>query len=970
VTVARRGPNQRIVGRDDEFALLDAAFERVRGGTATTVLVGGEAGIGKTRLVTEFGDRARGTDANALVLTAGCSPLAEGLLPYGPVGDIFRDGAAQLGLPELRDSLGPFAAVLDLVAADLTDGPFPGSETPAPGPLVLGAFRRLATSRPIVAITEDLHWADPSTIDLLVLVCRSLGSARVLCLGTYRTGGFGHGHVVGALPARMERAGAIPLELGPLSREETADQIASILGREAPPEDVDAIVARAEGNPLFTEELLAAGSASAELPAGLRQLLLARVHDLPDAARTLLAAAAVAGRVVDHALLSRVTDLSDDELRDAGRAAVEARVLTPIPGSTAYRFRHALLHEAVASTLLPGDRVHLHRRLAEVLSADPTLGAASGPAASAELAHHWLAAGDLTSALAALVRAGREAEAVHAMAEAHHHFEQALDLWDRVSNAGPIEARAELAEVYEHAAGTACLTGKAARAVALLDRAVARPEIRDDPMTAGLLHERLGHYLWISRADDHVVVAMYERAVARVPAAPSPQRARVLAGLGQILMLLGHYRRSREVCEEALAVAGRVQAHREAGHARNTLGVDLVHLGRLDEGLAHLRQALAEAHDSGTVENLHRAHTNLAATLQAWPMLDEARAIAQEGFEVARRHRLLTTQGAYALSVLAEILYYQGQWDEAEALLSEVTVAAGFPIAQVEVNRVAARLASARGRFEEAERLLDDGEEVAARGDRGTRTRVAATRAEHHMLRGRPERALPDLAAAAADLIPTDEGHILPRLAALGLAAVPAPPPDWLNRLDDLGRQRCGSFPVPPEVTAYLAQARAERARRAGQHDPDLSADVARQWEALGRPYATAWSRLHHAEAAVGAGDRDRATPLIEEVAAVATRLDARPLLGAAANLARRARLPFAAAAAVTGSATGAHGLSAREVEVVGLLAEGRTNRQIADELFISERTAAVHVSHILTKLGVPNRGQAAAVARRLGLVN
>ncbi|MGH9246945.1 MAG: helix-turn-helix transcriptional regulator [Acidimicrobiales bacterium] len=966
--MARRGSCRELVGRDEYLAVLEAEFDRARAGTASTVLIGGEAGIGKTRLVTTFGDRTR--ESGYLVLTGGCAPLAEGLLPYGPVGDAFRDAASQLGPTDLRHRLGAFSSVLELVAPDLTEPVAPVDDAHAPGrppgPLLLGAFRRLAETGPIVVVSDDLHWADASTLDLLVLLTRSLGSAPVLWIGTYRTD-----ELRPDLPTHMERLGASHLDLRPLSRAEATAQIADIRGDQPSAELVDRIYARSEGNPFFTEELLAAGATASELPANLRQLLLTRVRDLPAPARRVLAAGAVAGRVVDHRLLAHVTDLPDDELRAAIGLSVDARVLVPIPESPAYTFRHALLHEAVASTLLPAERIGLHRRLAEALAAEPAFAAATGAAASAELAHHWLAAGDLGRALAAHAHAGQEAEAVHAMAEAHRHFELAIELWDRVAPAVRADAGVDLAALYEHASGTASVSGKAERAVALLDHALARPGIRDDPLTAGLLHERLGRYLWVSRADEQLVVAMYERAVARVPSNPSAERARVLAGLGQILMLLGHYRRSRDVCEEALAIATRVGAGPEEGHARNTLGIDLVMLGRLDDGIGHLRLALTIAHETGNVEDLHRAHTNLAATLASFPRLDEARAIAHEGLEITRRHGVLATQGAYALSILAEILYFEGRWDDAEGLLAAVTVEPGFPVAAVEVNRVAAQLCSARGRVDEAERLLAVGAgDGTARGDKGIRARLAATRAEHHILHGQPDQAQRDVADAAADLAPTDEGHLLARLAALGLAAATDPIPDWLDRLDRLAQERCGSVPVPPETTAYLAQARAERIRVGGRRDPGAWAEAGDQWHALGRPYPTARCRVRQAEAEIGSsGNREEATRLLDDAAHVAARLGATPLLGAVEQLARRARLPLAAGRTAGGaSGSGAHGLSARELEVLALLAEGRTNRQIAETLFISERTAGVHVSHILTKLGVANRGQAAAAARRLGL--
>ena len=944
--------------------MLVGALDRSRSGAATTVVVGGEAGIGKSRLVTALAERAR--LAGWLVLIGGCAPIADNLLPYGAIGDLFRDAAAQLGVDELRRRLGPFAQVLDVMAPDLTESVAAIDAVCPPGLLLLGAIRRLAETTPTVVVTEDVHWADPSTLASLVLCTRSLGSASVVWIATYRSDQV---ESCADVVAQIGRAGALDLQLGPLSRDETGAQIASIRGSPQSATLVDRIASRSEGNPLFTEELLAADATTPALPDSLRQLLLRPLAELPDPGRRVLATAALGGRVVDHRLVARAADVTADELSDVIRHAVDHHIL--VAGTTSYAFRHALVREAIASTLLPGERVDVHRRLAEALADDPSLGAGRGPAISAELAHHWRGAGDLGKALTAHLQAGTAAEAFHAMDEAYRHFEAAVELWDRVPPETQADVGITVAALYERAASAACLSGRAERAVALVDEALGRREVHDHGPTAGLLYERLGRYLWVARADEQLVVAMYERAVAKVPATPSPQRARTLAGLGQILMLLGHYRRSVGVCEEALAIAVRVDARGDEGHVRNTLGVDLANLDRLDEGIAHLRQALAIAHETGDVEDLHRAHINLAATLTSGPRLAEARAVAAEGLELTRRHGVLYTQGAYAVSMLADVLYFEGRWDEAEELLRQAPSASGFPVATVEVRRVAAQIASARGQVAAAEQLLAPSDsEGTARGDKGTRARLAAARAEHLVLHGRASDALEELAGAWVDLAATDERHLLAQLAAIGLSAVGTGqlPPGWLDRLDGAARRSGGSVAVPPVVAAYLAQARAERARLAGRNGAESWAGAGDRWLALGRPYPAAWCRLREAEAHLAArGERQRAQQALHEAAATATALAAGPLRRAVLDVARRARLRLADG--VERRSSDDHDLSSRELEVLALVAEGCTDRQIAETLFISVRTVGAHVSHILTKLGVPNRAAAGAASRRVGFV-
>ncbi len=975
--MAIRASCRKLVGRGEEQAELRAALARAQAGSTTTAVVAGSAGVGKTRLVDDLAEAAR--DAGALVITAACVPLAEGLLPYGPIADAFRDAAGQLGLHRLRSLLGPCRPAVELLSPDLADGPsatpltIATADAPPLGPLLLGAFTRLAAEHILVVAIDDLQWADPSTLDLLALTARAR-QAPMLWIVTARADELDPRHPLRATLGDVDRAGAIRIDLGPLGRDGVAAQIAGIAGHEPDAAFVDRIFRRSEGNPLFTEELLAAGG-NDDLPASLSQLVLARVNVLPAAARQVVDASAVSGRVVDHALLARVVELAEPDVLDAVRFAVANNVLVAQSGT--YVFRHPLIQEAVAAALLPGESARLHRRYAEALTARPARRATT----SAELAHHWQGAGEADRALAAHVQAGRDAKALHAMAEANQHFEQAIALWGP-DDSPRADAGIDLAGLYQRASGTACMAGNTERAIALVDEALARPSIRDDPVTAGLLYERLGRYLWTSRADEHLTVAMYERAVERVPSMPTVARARVLGGLAQILMLLGHYRRSATTCEEAIAIAVQIGARREEGDARNTLGVDLINLGRPDDGVDSLRASLTIAHETGNVEDLHRAHNNLALTLMSFPRLDEALAIAREGLELNRRHGVLATQGAFSLSIVAEILYFQGRWSECAAALSQAVIEPGYPVAAAAVNRMAGVLASAQGRRDEAEeRLAAAVVEGSGRGDTGNRALLATAWAEHHLVNGLPDEALRVVAGAAAELSVTDETHLLARLAALGFGALAARPspddrtprgrrrqalPAGCERLAELVAESPTNA-VPPETAAHLAQARALRDQADGRHDTGAWAAVAERWLVLGRPYPAAWARLRQAEAVLGShGERDVAREALEEANRTAARIGAEPLRRATQRLARRARLPFAAGESHAADPT--LGLSPREVEVLALVADGRTNRQIAEALYISERTAGVHLSHILTKLGVANRGEAAATARRLGL--
>ena len=309
---------------------------------------------------------------------------------------------------------------------------------------------------------------------------------------------------------------------------------------------------RSEGNPFFAEELLAAaGDQERRAPAGLRELLLQRVARLDPATQGLLRLAAAAGRDVGYPLLRAVAALPEREVRESLRRAVEHGVLVAEQATGSFRFRHALLAEAVYATILPGEREELHARLAEELR--------RGGAAAAELAPHWAAAGRSAEALAASVEAARQAEAVFGLAEALAHLERALGLWPPCRTR-PSSCRSTSPGSASRTAELAWQTGAAPRAVELAQRAIEL--VGDgDPLRAALLHERLGRYLHDSGRGD-AALAAFERAVELAPAQPpSPERAQVLASLGNLLMVAWRYDESVAACEQALALARAVGAH-------------------------------------------------------------------------------------------------------------------------------------------------------------------------------------------------------------------------------------------------------------------------------------------------------------------------------------------------------------------------------------------------------------------------
>jgi hypothetical protein len=405
-------------------------------------------------------------------------------------------------------------------------------------------------------VVEDVHWADRSTLDLLLFLVHTLQSGALLLVLTYRSDELHRRHPLRPLLAGLDRSErAERLEVDRFGRADLADLLAGILG--APPAAglLERIYGRSQGNAFFAEELLAAGQRDdgRGLPPSLENVVLTRIQVLPDDAQAVLRVAAAAGCPVEHRLLAAVAQLPEAELLDALRAAVTHQVLLPDPSSETYAFRHALTQEALHAELLPGERVRLHAAFARAISEHPDLVGPHQATITARLAYHWVKAQDPVRALPAAIQAGMQAQAVFAFADAQQHFETALGLWDQVPDAAE---RATLSRgmVLGHAAESAFVAGDPVRAIALTRAALAEVEPGDDPVQAGLLHGRLGGYL--AATGGHGALAEYEQAVALIPTwPPSAERAGVLAEFGQALMIQARYRDSRALCEEARAPA-------------------------------------------------------------------------------------------------------------------------------------------------------------------------------------------------------------------------------------------------------------------------------------------------------------------------------------------------------------------------------------------------------------------------------
>ena len=935
-----------FVGRAHELAELEDALTAVQAGGGAAVLVAGEAGIGKTRLAVELAARAR--DAGFEILLGRSIDLVGTELPYQPFVEALRPLGGRVDAPEAATQLRVFEHTLAL----LTDR---------------------AAAAPVLLVLEDVHWADTSTLDLVVFIAHNLPDHQILLLATYRADETSSAERMRRLANGVRRSGAaLLLELGPLSDDDLTALIAARVDEQPSAAVMDEIVSRSEGNPFFAEELIAAGDRHGEVPGGLRDLLLQQVAQLGPATQSLLQLAAAAGRDVSYGLLRALANQPERDVRDSLREAVEHRVLVADQTTDSFRFRHALLAEAIYATILPGERKELHARLAEELTR-------SGTASATELSPHWAAAGRSREALATSVAAARQAEALFGLAEAHAQLERALALWHTVPDA-PELVGLDIVELCGWTAKLASQVGASERAVELAHRAITLHS-PDQPRRAALLQVHLGEYLYEIGADDAAFAAL-ERAVELAPVEPpSPERAYALGSLAGGLMIRWRHQESLATAEQALELARGLGAGEAEVRALTVVGMDLAYLGRREEGIAHLRRALQLAEEIGDHWGLDRVYINFTDALTMLGRPRESAQLAHAGLEAMRRYGI---HSSLIVSNLIEALFASGDWDEAESVSAAALrgITASFPYslfivrALVEIER--GEFDAARAHFEAAD--------VTLRPDRGHGlydgwiadlalwehrwTDADAAIEEGLAYAGQREAAQIRVQVCAKGLRTQAE------LAALARARRDT---DALN--DRLRRARkllriarraaAEASAITPNTDGWLVLAEAEYRRARAEARPEAWATAATTWQELERPPLAAYCRWRQAEALVAAGaSRTEAGVPLREAHAVATRIGANPLLHELELLAERARLDLVSPDAVPPnekeSLQEILDLTPREAEVLTLVARGYTNREIAAALIISVKTASVHVSHILRKLDAPNRREAAAIAHRL----
>lgn len=951
-----------MIGRADEMRVLAEAFADACSGVERIVVISGEAGGGKSRLIRE------GTECfgrNALVLSGWCIEQGEPGLPFAPFVAVVRLLVKQRGAADVVALVGhegarELARLLPELGAVPAEGD-PGMARSRLFESVRLLLERLAARTPLVLVLEDLHWADRATRDLLLYLTRNLHGTRLLLMASYRTEALADAHPLRTGMAELvRREGVITLTLPRLSRANVALHLGAMLGHDPAPDLVNTVFARGGGVPLFTEALLAPnGAVRARLTDSLRDLLLGAVNELPVRAREVLQAMAVGGSRVGHRLLAAICGA--DGLDAALRAAVECNVVVPVDDS-AYAFRHALIQEAIRDGLLPGERQRLHRAYAEALEADPS--SAEDGWTMASIASHWRAADDPAKALHAAWQAACEATFRLAYAEQLTMLEHALELWPRVQPAHRPEG-VDRAQILAAAADAACWAVEPERGHRVVEAGLAELDpARDGERIAGLLLERAmmrQQGMRPGELDDL-------RTALRLAAGPTRTRAAALGQHCRALALRGSADALQAPADELAVLAEHLGEEEWKVEAK--VSAALARPAPCATALDLLRRAVRDAQTdegSGRVEMI--AHVAMADLLDAQGEHAAAVEAARSAWQRAHQLGQARYMGASVAQLLARSLMAVGRWDDATDLIAEALERDPSPLGRMQLSQVSGLIAAGRGDVVTAERsltALQAAEEVEQDAPRRAAARVQLS-IEIALLQG-------DTAAAveACHRIGALRGWLAPRLlwpllAHAWRAGVGSVRGDALREL--LVESSLCLAQHGPIERACAAVCLAEQARDGGRSDPDAWGVAADAWQAMGNVQWSAYALLRQGSARLATGERDAATAALRRAAQFARQLRAEPLLGQIATVAHRGRIElWPGERAVTAAAP--LGLTAREAEVLKLLVAGQSNREIAAALFITVKTASVHVSNILAKLDVPSRGAAAAAARRLGLVS
>ncbi len=962
--------------------------------SAASVLVSGDAGVGKTRLLDEL--RATASAAGWQVVVGHCLDFGDSTLPYLPFTEIFGRLASERPAEAERVVTARPAVARLMPGRRLLGDADDAADTTDRSDLfeaVHAALGDLARAGPLLVVVEDVHWADQSTREMLGFLFARQHDVPVALVASYRTDDLHRRHPLRATAAQWSRLPTVSrVAVDPLPDPAVRDLVRALHPAPLAEREVRAIVRRAEGNAFFTEELVAGVErGGGSLSWDLAELLLVRLDQLDDDARLAVRAAAVAGRRVPHPLLALVAGLEPERLDAAVRAAVDENVLVPA-GQDGYAFRHALLAEAVYDDLLPGERVRLHAAYAQALASRAVEGTA------AELARHARAAHDLPTAVRASIQAGEEAMGVGGPDEASQHLQTALELIGAPGHDTGLAADVDRVGLTLRAAEAAMAAGRSHRALALVSDQL---RCLDGDVPALTRAQVLLSLASIALVSDSTVdvLALTTEALRLVPEDPeTPLRAKVMGVHAQAN--LDHYRREEATrwAQASAELARRLKLSSVEVEARTTLAYLDRRAGDAVASRAALELSASTARAAGDVAAELRSLYGLGSLAFEWGDLAEARAAFGAAIGLgAARGRPWAPYAMEARSQAAVVSYVQGEWDDVLDL-TDVTDASPPGVAEALLAAGALAVRAGRGQ-RDALALLDrirpwwtvEGTvaiscipAIDLHGDAGDLAAAAAVHddiiaAVTALWQRTTLHAQVRMAALLVGQLATEAGRAATTQARSALAAQGAEVVERAQAAAVWAHEPGGR--PGPEGAAWVARLAAEQARlewlagvgSAGDDLVQTWQQAVSAFDTFGHAFEVARSQTRLAAVLRATGRAGEAEPLVGAARAVALRLGAEPLLRELRQLGpggarRRAADPDQRGPDAPGGP--AQPLTAREREVLALVSLGRSNRQIGQQLFISTKTVSVHVSNILAKLGAAGRTEAAALARRRGLLD
>jgi ATP/maltotriose-dependent transcriptional regulator MalT len=952
-----RPVSRRFIGREAELSLLMGAFTDTLAKTPGAVLVGAEAGGGKTRLVQEFASLVEG---KARLLQGNCVELAEAGLPFGPfiaaLRNLLRDSEAMGSSSAAHDARELWSLLAEPAREE--DDADPEWRRVRIFEFILRVLEGIAEQQPLVLVIEDIHWADASTRDFLCFLVANLQSSAILLLVTFRVDAISRAHPMRSLLAELGRLnGVTRLTLNRLSQREVALQLEGILGSAPEPATVKRVYDQSLGVPLFTEAMVGRDGAIRAGPSGsIRDLLLGTIKDTPTSTQLVLRAASVGGARVGHGLLASVTGLDHGELIEALRCAVDSNIL--VHEADDYAFRHALIRQAVEQDLIAGERTALHRRFAEAL--EQGVAPSQDIWASLRLALHWAGAGEPEQALRAAWFAAGEAGERLAFEERLMMLQQVINLWGEAPGAAG-KTGVDRSGLLERAADAACWAGEADLGLTYIEEALIELGPEASGRRANLLRERasLRQQALLSGEMDDLTESL------RLAPEPGRLRLEILGQLARTLLLHDEQEEAEAVIDEMSIMSAALDDREYAAEA----AMMRAYAQHGEDSLAAHRNGLEAAREAGSGRVEILAYAGLIQALDRCGRQVDAIRAGHEALSRAIQLGQGRYRGALIAQSLAQSLIAAGRFEEAVETIDNALDLVPAPFGRAQLLLARAEIALARGELELAGQILAELRSLpsAFRLERRRGAALAALEIEHELALGEPAKAIEranEYLGQAGDLT----ASAWPFLLAAARAFVEA---DNLDRdqgaLSRLG-EAASRLPVrdPLEVALSLNFS-AELDHALGRATLAQWDAVAEKWETLGRPYPTVLALMRGAAAAASCGQRNIAGGRLHQAADAASRLDAEPLKERLHHLAKRMRVrldPLQSAPVPQAD----NELTPREREVLKLLVAGYSNREIASELFIAVKTASVHVSNILGKLGVPTRGAAVAAAHRSGL--